>query len=284
MPSGRTSYCEQRDDERHPEPLAVWIGRRSLRVASFVTLGRGCRPDCFRRCIVPFTPMSRRVSDVAASIAPRHGLALSAVLLMVLGTWAFITILDTVREGESQRFDNRVIEWCWHHKGPQWLQDCARDVTALGGFTVLALVVIAVVNFLLISRKRGGAALVIAATIGGVLISSMIKHLVNRDRPPREYQAAYVFTRSFPSGHSMLSAVVYLTLGALLAQVTKERVLKLYFISVALALTFLVGISRVFLRVHWPTDVLAGWTAGLVWAILCLLIAHQLQRRGAVEH
>jgi len=123
---------------------------------------------------------------------------------MVLGTWAFITILDIVREGESQRFDNRVIEWCWHHKGPPWLQDCARDVTALGGFS-------------------------------------------------------------------------------LLAQVTKERVLKLYFISVALALTFLVGISRVYLRVHWPTDVLAGWTAGLAWAILCLLIAHQLQRRGAVE-
>lgn len=217
------------------------------------------------------------------SFIPQHALALTSALVIVLGTWAFITILDAVREGESRRFDNRIIEWCWGHKGPPWLQDSARDITALGGFTVLSLVVIAVVNFLLISRKRGAAVLMIAATVGGVLIGSIIKHLVNRERPPREYQAAYVFTRSFPSGHSMLSAVVYLALGALLAQVTTPRVLKVYIISVALVVTFLVGVSRVYLRVHWPTDVLAGWTAGLVWAILCLFIAHHLQQRGAVE-
>lgn len=216
-------------------------------------------------------------------LTSRHALLLAAALVIVLGTWAFIALLDVVREGESRRFDSRVIEYFHAHPGPPWLQDAGRDLTALGGITVLTLVVLAVVGSLLISRKRGAAALVIVATVGGIAIGSTIKHLVSRDRPPREYQVAYVFTKSFPSGHSMYSAVVYLTLGALLAQVTRGRTLKIYIICCAVLVTFLVGLSRVYLRVHWPTDVLAGWSAGLVWSILCLLVARELQQRGAVE-
>ena len=223
------------------------------------------------------------ISSFAGFWARRHVLLLSAALAIVLGIWGFIAVLDAVREGESRRFDDRVIEWCWRHKGPAWLQDAARDITALGSVTVLTLVVLAVVGYLMIAKKRGAAVLVLVATTGGATISSIIKHLVSRDRPPLEYQATHVFTKSFPSGHSMLSAVVYLTVGALLAQVVSGRLLKLYFVCVAILLTLLVGISRVCLRVHWPTDVLAGWAAGLVWAILCLLVAHELQRRGAVE-
>jgi undecaprenyl-diphosphatase len=195
-----------------------------------------------------------------------------------------IALTDNVVEGDTQRFDLRVIRWFAAHRGPQSLQDVARDLTALGGVTVLTLVTLAVVGFLIIDRKRGAAALMIVAVVGGLTLSSAIKHLVNRPRPPRQYQAAYVFTASFPSGHSMLSAVTYLTLGALLAQIIQRRVLRLYVICVAVVLTFLVGLSRVFLGVHWPTDVLAGWTAGLIWALLCLSIAHQFQLRGAVEH
>jgi undecaprenyl-diphosphatase len=208
---------------------------------------------------------------------------MAAALVIVSGVWGFIELTDRVVDGDTGRFDNRVILWCWNHRGPAWLQDCARDLTALGGDTVLPLFVFAVVGFLLISRKRGAALLVIVAVVGGVTISGVIKHFVHRDRPPRQYQAAYVFTASFPSGHSMMSAVVYLTLGALLAQVTRGRLLRLYIVTLSLFLTFLVGISRVFLRVHWPTDVLAGWVAGLVWSILCLMVARELQRRGAVE-
>lgn len=216
-------------------------------------------------------------------ITRRHAALLGGLLILIVGGWGLVELTDNVVEGDTQRFDMRVIRWFAAHRGPQALQDAGRDLTALGGVTVLTLFTAAVVGFLLISRKRGAAILMIVAVIGGLTISSVIKHFVNRPRPPRQYQAAYVFTASFPSGHSMLSAVTYLTLGALLAQVIERRVLKLYVISIAVLITFLVGLSRVYLGVHWPTDVLAGWTGGLVWALLCLNVAHHLQLHGAVE-
>jgi undecaprenyl-diphosphatase len=216
-------------------------------------------------------------------LASRQALTLTVVLFILLGLWLFIALTDHVAEGHSEKFDMSVIVWFHNHRGPPALRDAGRDLTALGGVTVLTLVTTTVTGFLLITRKRGAALLVVIAVTGGLLIGSTIKSRVHRDRPPLEYQEAYVFTKSYPSGHSMLSAVTYLTLGALLAQVTAGVWIRVYIIAVAMLVTFLVGLSRVYLGVHWPTDVLAGWTAGLVWSILCLFVARILQKRGAVE-
>ena len=124
--------------------------------------------------------------------------------------------------------------------------------------------------------------LVVAVSLGTVL-SSTLKLLVARPRPDLIAHVVQVHTMSFPSGHATLSAVTYLTLGALLARVQPNRRLKAFLLGLALILTILVGASRVYLGVHWPSDVLAGWCVGAAWASLCWFVALQLQRRGQGE-
>ncbi len=193
------------------------------------------------------------------------------------------------REQETQRFDEWLILSMRRPDdravpiGPGWLHEAGRDITALGGVAVLSLMTFAVAGFLWMRRQHHAMWLLLAATVGGLAMSTLLKHLIDRARPDVVPHLSLIYTSSFPSGHSMLSAVVYLTLGSLLARFVAQRRLKLYVLAVALLLTGLVGVSRIYMGVHYPTDVLAGWAAGLVWALLCWLGARYLQRRGAVE-
>ena len=163
------------------------------------------------------------------------------------------------------------------------MEDVVRDLTSLGSAAVLGLVTTVVVGFLLIRRTYHAIGLVLVATVGGLLLSLLLKGFFSRPRPDIVPRLAEVYTSSFPSGHSMLSAVVYLTLGALLARLVERPALKVYVLTVAMLLALLVGFSRVYLGVHYPSDVLAGWSVGLSWAILCWLVARRLQRTGVVE-
>jgi undecaprenyl-diphosphatase len=220
----------------------------------------------------------------------RHDLAvLLAVLFVVAGVWAFVEIADEVREGDTQRLDERVLLSLRRADdratpvGPRWLHEMGRDVTALGSTAVLFLVTVAVTLYLLFVRKLHAMLLVLGATLSGCAVNFALKALFSRPRPDVVPHLHHVTTTSFPSGHSMVSAVVYLTLGTLLAQLTGRSRLKAYFLSVALVVTLLVGLSRVYLGVHYPTDVLAGWSAGLAWALVCWLTARWLSGRGAIE-
>ena len=210
-------------------------------------------------------------------------MVLATMLLVVVGMLGFIAVYDMVQRGSSESFDRFVIEVAARHRGPPWLQTMARDITALGGTSVLGFTSIAVLVFLILRRQYHAFWFVLAATAGGFLISSTLKELIGRERPTIFEPAVIVYTKSFPSGHAMMSAVVYLTLGTLLMRLVKERFLKVYFLALASSMTVLIGVSRVYLGVHWPTDVLAGWAGGIVWALLCYEIARNLQKRGVVE-
>ncbi len=133
------------------------------------------------------------------------------------------------------------------------------------------------------SGKRKTAWLVLLAVLCGVVFSSMLKLGFARPRPDLVPHSVAVFTNSFPSGHAMMSAVVYLTLGFLVARTQHSAALKAYLLTLALFLTLLVGLSRIYLGVHWPSDVLAGWAVGACWALLCSFVMSRLQETGHIE-
>lgn len=153
--------------------------------------------------------------------------------------------------------------------GPRWFEDVVRDVTALGGTAVLAMASLAVCGFLLLTGKRRAAWAVAGAVIGAFILSHALKLGFDRPRPDLVPHGVRVYTRSFPSAHAMMSAAVYLTLAGLLARTQARARAKAFVFAVAVMLTALTGASRVYLGVHWPSDVAAGWAAGAAWAILC---------------
>lgn len=217
-------------------------------------------------------------------------------LVMLIGAvtfffclWSFFTLAEQAPEGEFLPRETRFMRALRQPDdlsqpiGPAWTVEAARDLTGLGGAMVLTLVTVLVLGYLFLRRAHGAALLVLVATFGGFLLSSWLKQFFDRARPSVIPHLAPAVSASFPSGHSMLSSVVYLTLGALLARTVARRRERVYLIGVSLLLTLLIGFSRVYLGVHYPTDVLGGWTAGTAWALLCWCVAYTLQQRGQVK-
>jgi undecaprenyl-diphosphatase len=229
----------------------------------------------------------RRWTGLVAPVMERQ--VLVSLVILAAGLWAFFGLADEIREGEQFRLDRAILLLFRNPAdvsdpiGPVWLESAVRDVTALGGTVVITIVTLGAAGFLLLSGKRGAALFVIVSIVGAVLLSFTIKAGIERPRPDLFPHGAPVYTASFPSGHATGAAATYLTLGALLARFQAHRRLKIYLLTLAVILTLLIGLSRLYLGVHWPSDVLAGWTLGACWALLCWLVARQLQRRGKVE-
>src|SRR5919202_2692817 len=237
---------------------------------------------------LPLRIRNRGLRGLWARIRLAELSVLAAVLLAAGGLLAFVMLAEVIRAGDTRAFDRAVLLALRHPDdlarpiGPGWLQSLARDITAFGGTGILVLISLAVIGFLLLARKPGAAVLVLASVGGGVLLSNLLKSGFERPRPDLVPHSVQVYTASFPGGHAMLSAVTYLTLGALLARIQPRPGLKFYILGLAVLLTVLVGASRVYLGVHWPTDVLGGWCMGAAWAMLCWLAARWLQSRGEV--
>jgi undecaprenyl-diphosphatase len=232
--------------------------------------------------------MVRPARWLPASITAESG-TLVTLLAAASALLAFAVIAEDVLEGETHGFDERLLRAFRNPNdladpiGPPWFEIMMRDITSLGSTTVLTIVTLAAVFYLVMDGKRASAALVAIAVSGGAVLSFVLKSGFDRPRPDLVAHLVEVSTLSFPSGHAMGSAVTYLTLGALLARTQPRRRIKIYVLTVAVLLTLMVGISRVYLGVHWPTDVLAGWCAGSAWALICWTVALWLQRRGGIE-
>ena len=211
------------------------------------------------------------------------------LVVFILALWCFAELAERVFDGETLDLDTRLLlafratNDPTEPLGPQWLKEVGRDVTALGGVFFVTLTTLATAGFFWLSGRIGSMLFLVAAVVGGVLVSTLAKEIFSRPRPDLVPHGSIVHTASFPSGHSMMAAVVFLTLGMFIARSLPKRRLKIYVLAVAVLITILVGVSRVYLGVHWPTDVLAGWLAGGAWAILCLLGARLLARHGDVE-
>lgn len=234
------------------------------------------------------------LGDWTRRLASRQIRWLTRAEFMALTGWgsaaalvlAAIGLAGEVLEGETLGFDRALLLALRNPAdpsdpiGPRWLEEIARDVTGLGGNAILTAITLGVAGYFLLLRQKAAALLVLVSVGGGTLLSLGLKMIISRSRPDLVPHAVEVYTASFPSGHAMLSAITYLTLGALLARVQPRWRVKIYILSLALLTTLLIGASRVYLGVHWPTDVLAGWCLGGAWALLCWLATLSLQRVG----
>ena len=202
--------------------------------------------------------------------------------------WGFLALTSEVMEGDTKTLDMRILVALRKSDdpsrpvGPDWVQNSLLDLTAIGGPTVLGLVVVSVVGFLLLQTRYHSAIVVLATAASGEIANYAMKNLFLRPRPDIVPHLRDVTSSSFPSGHAMESAIIYLTLGAMLMRLAERRITKLYCMGIAIGLTLLVGISRVYLGVHYPTDVIAGWMFGFFWASLCWMVAKRFERETGV--
>lgn len=212
-------------------------------------------------------------------------IGLGACLLLM----AFLFLASEVMEGETLAFDKKIVlalrkaDDPSRPIGPVWMTGVLLDLTALGGSTVLGLVVVAVVGFLVLQTRYRTAFFIVTTAATGEVVSYAMKSVFSRERPTVVPHLREAFSSSFPSGHAMQSAIIYLTLGAMLMRIAEGRLTKIYCCTMAMLLTFLVGVSRVWLGVHYPTDVLGGWIVGLVWASICWLAAQRYEVSAGIR-
>jgi len=232
-------------------------------------------------------PFTRR----ALHLARTEIAALVALLVIALSALTFADLAEDMRETDGMAFDQAVLSALrpfpdeptrpW---GPWWLKEAAADLTSLGGISVLGLFATIAVVFLVIQRKRLSAVLLVLGLIGGVLLSEGLKAAFERERPPIVFQAVETINASFPSGHALLSAVFYLSLGVMLTRAFPQRRFKAYVLGVAILITLLIGLTRIYLGAHWASDVLAGWSVGAAWAMALWLVSYAIGRHQRARH
>jgi len=229
--------------------------------------------------------MIERATDIVRGMRyrPRAVLPVAVIGIMGLGLYLFLTIADEVAEGELREWDERLFLAFRNPAnpadplGPSWVEESALEITALGGYSLIILALATVVGLLLVTRRYGPALYAVLSVGSGSLISFFSKQFYDRARPDLVPQLDIVHTASFPSGHAMVTTVAYLTLAALVIRFFDDVRVRIYVAGVAILVSILVGLSRIYLGVHWPSDVAAGWALGVAWASLAWLVVAGLQ-------
>lgn len=235
-----------------------------------------------------YADVRRRISQIRKRRPAAIGMAAVACAILFC-CYLFVELADDITEGDTLRIDERLLRMFRRADdpalpiGPRWLEEAMLDATALGGPLVLTIIVAVSAGFLFIEGQRRVAVLTALTTLGGGLLSMTLKLFFARPRPEVVPHLRHVSSMSFPSGHAMLSAVVYLTIGVMFMKAVRSRRAKVYCMCVAVVLTLLVGCTRVFLGVHYPSDVLGGWIAGLGWASLCWILGQLIPNRPMPE-
>ncbi len=202
---------------------------------------------------------------------------------------AFMLIAGAVMDGELRVFDEWILRALREPGnladplGPKWFEEAVRDVTALGSTVVLTLAVVIVSAYLWIGNAPAKAAFLIVAVTLGSMLNRLLKFGFARPRPDIVDHGTFVSTESFPSGHTANSTIIYLMLGMMLARVEASYRVKLFIFSVCVAISLMVGMSRIYLGVHWPTDVIAGWAVGAAWVLICWYVLIRIQPVGTRE-
>lgn len=217
----------------------------------------------------------------------RHPPFLFIALAAVAGGVGILTLLGhTIDEGHQFAFDRALMlalrqPDLMTPTGPVWLRQVMIDVTALGGETVLTLVVALTVGFLVAGRHLLTAALVFGGTVSGSIAVALAKQIVGRPRPALVDHLVEVGSASFPSGHAANSAIIYLTIALIVMQIVPVRRARWFLFAATILVVTVIGCSRVYLGVHWPSDVLAGWSFGSLWALAWWAIGSRIRARRA---
>lgn len=183
----------------------------------------------------------------------------------------------------SNGFDEAVFRFLGTVKdsalGAGWIIEVARDITALGSVTVLIAITLIVLGYMLMHKNVYAASFLASSAFGAIIVSHTLKKLFERARPGTDLHLTQVFTSSFPSAHAMDAASVYTALALVLAGVQHQRHSRRFTLYVAATMIFVIGFSRIYLGVHWPVDVMAGWSAGIVWTLSCYMLACHWARK-----
>lgn len=216
----------------------------------------------------------RRIDDARWLIASRNAeLTLIGFAAVCIGAAVLSLLGSIIISGKWRAFDEWMVLAFRSAADPavpigsRAILIAVRDVTALGGVLPLVVLVAIVAIYLMLKGHRRTATAVVASSLLGVIVSELIKTFIDRGRPDIVPQLVNEVSGSFPSGHAMMSALIYLTLGTMLARLEDERKVRVFIMGAAIALPVAIGVSRIYLGVHWPTDVLGGWCLGALWVL-----------------